>query len=325
MKPVDAGTQPSSVWQVSAGPSNRSYADVLLRHGVALIGPGDAGPWTTDKEDEEFDGGYVRRFASEIEAGDVLVLRTGRATILAAGIVVGDYQHLMTFDDVNGWDLQHARRVRWSRPLPSAHTFEGTPFGNSPARISRVQNEDVLDFAARFLKSPPTDWQSAPLPPLPPEEPRLATVPQSLRELVAQTADLFPLYLDEAGFGERPTEDELVAHFVVPLLRSLGWPTELLAVEWRDIDIAVFSRLPRTPDNCAFIIEAKRLGAGVEGALEQARGYVTSLGVDVDVVVTDGVRYRLYDGRRDFAPIAYANLDRLKQSAAELFTRLQRP
>jgi hypothetical protein len=73
------------------------------------------------------------------------------------------------------------------------------------------------------------------------------------------------------------------------------------------------------------VIEAKRLGAGVEGALEQAQGYVTSLGLKADAVVTDGIRYRMYDGARGFAPLAYANLARLKQSAADLFVHMQRP
>lgn len=34
-----------AVWQVGAGPENRRYAEVFLRFGVALIGPGDAGRW----------------------------------------------------------------------------------------------------------------------------------------------------------------------------------------------------------------------------------------------------------------------------------------
>ena len=73
------------------------------------------------------------------------------------------------------------------------------------------------------------------------------------------------------------------------------------------------------------VVEAKRLGAGVEGALEQAKGYVEALGVPRDVLVTDGVRYRLYDCKQDFAPVAYANLVRLKQSAVKLFDRIRRP
>ena len=119
-------------------------------------------------------------------------------------------------------------------------------------------------------------------------------------------------------------EDELVAHYVVPFLRALGWPVERIAVKWRNIDVCVFSALPRTPENCYYLIEAKRLGAGVEGALEQAKGYVSALGVPCDVVVTDGIRYRMYEAGSDFAPAAYANLARLKRSSLQLFARMRR-
>jgi len=150
-------------------------------------------------------------------------------------------------------------------------------------------------------------------------------VPASLQGLVAQVHDLTSLYWDQTAFGEPPTEDELVAHAVVPFLRALGWPVERIAVKWRYIDVCVFRALPRCPDTCHFLIKAKRLGTGVEGALAQAKTYATALGVAQDVVVTDGVRYRMYDASRDFAPVAYANLARLKQSALALFGRMQRP
>jgi hypothetical protein len=205
------------------------------------------------------------------------------------------------FDDVNGWDLQHSRRVRWC-PLPEEHVFTGAVFGANPPRCSRVWNEGVLDFAERFLKSPPTHWQTAPLPELPAEEPPLDEVPGVLVGLVAQAADLVPLVQDPQAFGELPSEDELIAHFVVPFLRALGWPPERIAVQWRHIDVAVFRALPRTPENCHLVVEAKRIGAGVEGALEQARGYVEALGVARDVVVTDGIRYRMYAGGHGSSP-----------------------
>jgi hypothetical protein len=44
----------------------------------------------------------------------------------------------------------------------------------------------------------------------------------------------------------------------------------------------------------------------------------------LDVVVTDGVRYRMYSHATGYAPVAYANLIRLKQSALNLFGRLKR-
>jgi hypothetical protein len=295
-----------------------------LRHGVALIGPGDAGPWNPERDDDEFGGGFVRRFASEVKSGDVILLRTGLATIGAVGLVTGDYSYINAFDDVNGWDLQHARRVRWCR-LPEEHTFGTGTFGAYSPRFSRIWDKEVADFSERFLRSPPTRWQADPLPELLAEEPALDLVPDALQGIVAQAADLVPLLQNGQAFGEQPSEDELIAHFVVPFLRALGWPPERIAVQWRRIDVAVFTALPRTPENCRLVIEAKRMGAGVEGALDQAKGYVEALGLLRDVIVTDGIRYRLYDGGRNFAPLAYANLARLKQPAADLFARMRRP
>src|SRR5689334_12684642 len=125
-----------SVWQVSGGPANRAYAEIFLRYGVALIGPGDAGAWRLDRGDEAFEGPFVRRFATELRDGDILLLRVGMSQIVAIGLVAGDYGYLNQFDDVNGWDLQHARRVRWF-PLPSPYRFDQAVFGASPPRFSR--------------------------------------------------------------------------------------------------------------------------------------------------------------------------------------------
>jgi hypothetical protein len=313
-----------SVWQIAAGPLARSYVDVFLKYGVALIGPGDPGPWSPERSDQAFQGGFVRRFATEIAPGDVVVLRTGLKRIAAMGIVAGGYEYIKAFDDVNGWDLQHARRVRWVR-LPDEHEFPSAVFGAPPPRCSRVWNEDVVDFAERFLNSPPFQWQEAQLPPLPAEEPPLTKVPESIAGLVAQARDLFPLMQDSQRFGDWPSEDEMIVHFVVPLLRAFGWRPECIGVKWRYVDVAVFNALPRTPESCRLVIEAKRLGEGVEGALEQAQGYVRALGAGCDVIVTDGIRYRLYNGSRGFECCAYANLAYLKQPAAELFASLQRP
>ena len=225
---------------------------------------------------------------------------------------------------MNGWDLQHCRRVRWC-PLSESHDFNRLVFGAQPPRISRVHSADILEYANRFVQSPPTDWQARALPRLPDDEPELKAILSELQEIVAQVHDLWQLYWDTDRFGEHPTEDELVAHNVVPFLRALGWPIERIAVKWRNIDVCVFSALPRTPGNCHYLIEAKRLGTGVEGALDQAIGYVSALGVSCDVVVTDGIRYRMYEASKGFAPVAYANLARLKQPSLKLFERMRRP
>ncbi|MBM3127628.1 MAG: hypothetical protein FJ009_03230 [Chloroflexi bacterium] len=295
---------------------------MFLKHGVALIESGDAGTWHPDRDDSEFEGVPVRRFATEVQIGDVMLLRTGISTIRAVGLVASDYLYLPQFDDVNGRDLQHARRVRWYA-LPSEYDFGNRVFGANAPSLSRINKPELVDYANRFLNSPPTYWQTATLPSLPSELPSIEP-PDELSELVTQVQDLTRLYADRTAFGDYPTEQELVVHYVVPFLRALGWRVEQIAIGWRFIDVSVFRTLPRSAASCHFIIEAKRLGASVESALEQAKGYVRELGVPRDIVVTDGIRYRMYSAERDFAPIAYANLARLKQPALELFARMKR-
>jgi len=318
------GSKDLVVWQIAGGPSSRSYVDVFLKYGVALIGPGDSGRWTPERGDEEFEGRFVRQFANEVKIGDVFLLRKSISTICATGIVASEYMYCNQFDDVNGWDLQHGRRVCWYK-LPQEYKVSNRVFGSSPSRFSKVHSEEMIDFTRRFVNSPPFDWQTAQLPALPEEEPLLNEVPDYLQEIVSYANDLYPIMWDREKYPDHPSEDELIAHLVVPFLRALGWQPENIAVQWQYIDVAVFDTLPRTPKNCRFIIEAKRLGAGVEGALEQVRNYVQKLTSSTDVVVTDGIRYRMYSSKNNFDPLAYANLVRIKKPALELFERMKRP
>ncbi|MGV8075579.1 MAG: hypothetical protein AB2L11_13615 [Syntrophobacteraceae bacterium] len=313
-----------TIWQLAGGPALWSYAEVFLKYGVGLIGPGDPGPWNQQRGDDEFQGGFVRRFAGEMKEGDIVLLRKGISTVTAIGLVAGNYQYLEQFSDVNGCDLQHTRRIRWC-PHFQEYSFGTSVFGGLPSRCSRTSNQKVIDFAKRFINSPPRDWQEAGLPDLPEVDAELNLIPPSIEPLVAQVHDLIDLYWDNKNFGDVPTEDELISHLVIPFFRALGWQTELIAVKWRNIDIALFTCLPRIPENCRFIVEAKRISQGAEGALEQAMGYAKHLGVPCDIIVTDGLRYRLYLCEKGFAPVAYANLNRLKQSSAKLFQLLRRP
>ena len=309
-----------TVWQISGGVADQSYASQFLEYGVALIGLGDARPWQSGR----YNSGFVNRFASELKDGDVLLLRIGASVIQAVGLVSSEYQYLSQFDDVNGLDLQHGRRVRWSS-LPEPQIFEEQVFGANPARLSQVQSKKLVDYANRYVLSPPMEWQTRPLPNLPVEEPALETFPCELQDLIAQVNDLRDLYVDRGAFGKLPSENEIVAHYVVPFLRALGWPVERIAVEWRNVDVSVFTKLPRIPQHCYYLIEAKRLGAGVEGAVPQAVGYAKSRNIHCDDVVTDGIRYRMYEASKDYAQVAYANLGRLKESSLKLFKRMRKP
>lgn len=312
-----------NVWQITPPMAMiSSIAEFFIRYGIALLYPGDPGRWSPDRYTEYTLNDWIGWFAERMSDGDVVLLRTGPSRIRAVGLVVGEYSYEDHFDDVHGFDLQHCRRVRWCR-LPQDYDFGESVF--TKGRFSCVRKASVRKYVTDFLASPPTYWQRAPLQELPAENPPLDRVPASLEIVVAQAQDLVGLYCDREGFGDLPTEDELVAHLVVPFLRALGWPPERIALKWRCIDVALFRSLPRTPESCQLVIEAKRLGAGVEGALAQAKGYVEALGVPRDVVVTDGIRYRMYAAEGGFTPLAYANLVRLKQPAADLFARMQRP
>jgi hypothetical protein len=312
----------ATVWQVSSAPANRNYANVFLRYGVALIAPGDTGAWSPARS-HIFEDDVVQRFAEDAQVGDILLLRNSTSSIHAVGLIASEYLYLPQFDDVNGLDLQHARRVRWFE-LPSVYDFGEPVFGAISQRFSRVNRDDMIEYAQNFVNSPPDHWKSAPLPTLPDEQPLMEHIPENLQGLVAQVQDLASLYLDEVHFGDLPAEDELLAHYIIPLLSALGWSVEQIGIKWRYVDVSTFRALPRTPENIQFIIEAKRLGVGAEGALKQALKYIETLGIQCDVIVTDGIRYRLFSAKNGFKPTAYANLARLKQTANELFTLMRK-
>jgi hypothetical protein len=314
-----------ATWQVVGAGAGRPYVEEMIRYGVMLIGPGDGGPWTPTRYGDDFAlRDTLRWFADAATLGDVVVLRTGRTTIRAAGLIAGPYEYSDRFDDVNGLDRQHYRRVRWFE-LPSVHDFGELVFGQRPGAFSRVRNGVVRRLVERLLASEPSAWQMASLPPLPPEEPPLGNVPRRLMAMVGQAQDLMGLYLDGLRFGNAPSEDELVPHLVVPLLRDLGWPPELVGVKWRNVDVALFRSLPRSADTCELVVEAKRLGVGVEPALIQAQGYVETLSLACDVAITDGIRWRRYAQTRGYASCGYANLARPKARAADLFESLHGP
>lgn len=314
---------PPTVWQVSGGPSDRPYVDVFLKYGVALIGPGMPGEYSEQRYGQDSDGRVICRFANDIKVGDVLILRSGRNQVLAMGVVASEYQYREQFDDVEGWDLQHCRRVHWLE-LPEPYSFEAAVFGANPARFSGVNSDQVIEYAMSFFSSGLDNWRQVSLPALPNIEPDLVDVPAELHDVIGMVQDLSMLYWTESALGGDPNENEMVAHFVVPFLRALRWPVENIAVEWRNIDVALFEELPRTPANCRLVIEAKRLGTGLAGARVQARDYVNMLGVERDLLVTDGFRYELYACDQEFTRVAYANLERPKQSSARLFDWLRR-
>jgi hypothetical protein len=109
-----------TIWQIAAGNGDSThYAALCLEADVIIFGPGKYGAWPDCELPMLANGwtrtkaGIVRRFAETINEGDLVVLRVGTQNVYGVGEVVGGYQWNDLFRDVQGWDLQHVRRVRW--------------------------------------------------------------------------------------------------------------------------------------------------------------------------------------------------------------------
>ena len=143
-----------TIWQQAAGDTDRSYASLCLDWDVILNGPGHMGPWP-DCEDALRDAGGtsrkasdLRRFSEEMSESDLVVLRSGTTDVLGVGEIVGPYQHLEAFGDVDGWSLQHVRRVRWLwKSTGGAKRFDtySLKWGDTTQRLSNQQVEEWLE------------------------------------------------------------------------------------------------------------------------------------------------------------------------------------
>lgn len=108
-----------TVWQQASGDTDRDYSELCLKWGVILNGPGYAGPWPDCRKiliEDRISPKKItdlKRFCEEIRDGDIIILRSGTSKVLGVGQVVGGYEWRDEFGDIEGWNIQHVRRVRW--------------------------------------------------------------------------------------------------------------------------------------------------------------------------------------------------------------------
>jgi hypothetical protein len=104
-----------TLWQVGAGDTDRSYGDICKQFDVMIVGPGEPGEYEDSRYAHLGDiRNSLRRFCIEAHRGDIVLLRLGTGDVLAVGEIADDKpEWLDAFADVDGWDLQHVRRVRW--------------------------------------------------------------------------------------------------------------------------------------------------------------------------------------------------------------------
>ena len=310
-----------AVWQCAAGDGNRDYADVFLKYGVFLVGPGSDGPYFGNEgayndPDSASCRPFIKPFAEHLAIGDRLILKRPSSQqweILAVGEVVSDYLHSQVFADVEGWDLQHCRSVRWKTPR-SQEIVGGLTRGT----LKGVNIPSVIAAADQVW----TSGQDAATTPLPIERKRISVdevvdalmsegIPVQRAQLMTDTiwrlrrvAQWYQTHGADVG------EHEIRTFLIVPLLTSLGWAEQKVKIEWNRMDVVLFdTAYKRGVSNPLVIIESKRLFDGMRHAADQASVYAKAYPSCQRFIVSDGIRYKLFvrDGQ-GWRFSAYMNL-----------------
>jgi hypothetical protein len=320
------------IWQQAAGDTDRDYSALCLKYGVILNGPGYAGKWPDCEaplRDDACSSRKVtdlRRFADEMRDGDLVVLRMGTSTVLGVGQIVGHYEWVDDFGDIDGWNLQHVRRVRWlwdGRGSPKTFDTYALKQGDTTQKLNVGP---VTEWVSQL--DIPDEAFSAHVPTLPvparQNDISVEAVSEFLFDHGVASASITHL-LQEIGEltriakwyqrSNKPSEHETVAYLVVPLLRALGWTPQRMAVEWNHVDVALFEQLPRSDRTLRVVVEAKKMDSSCLSALSQAMSYATGKSACSRLIVTDGLRYGIHirSGLEPFSLYAYMNLARLRE------------
>jgi hypothetical protein len=322
------------IWQVGAGDTDRNYGDLCCKYDVMIVGPGDAGVFSDEIYADFGDiKNSIRRFYGA-ERGDIVLLRIGTGLVLAAGEIADDGpEWLEAFGDVDGWDLQHTRRVRWI--ANSEHQFPTTTFGTRARTFAGVNSPALLEWLGGLKVA--KDLATRDLAPLPRPGKRLDVKELAGRLFIeglgSEYVDRLSSRLDSIQRvaewyqnklkrpESRPSESETICYLVVPLLFSLGWSEQTCAIEWKHVDVALFERMPSNDSTLSCVVEAKLLGRSVFNPYGQALEYARQPERKKcnRLIVTDGIRYVIHRQQgKDFKVEAYLNILQMRDGY-ELF------
>ncbi len=309
----------SQVWQIGGGEAGRFYSNLFFQYDCMFLGPGRFGSYERSKYRA---AGWAKKsaidaidsFCTRIEAGDRVVVREGHKAVGLGVVADAPYMWVKAFDDVYGWDLQHTRRVVWQPHLREellALQREAALFDHMKqiSMLTRVNQPDTLGkLEPLFEKCETRDLGCLPddLPePLSLEELGAALFSKGLANdsvdkviaAITRQRRLLQWYKEHGASSGRPTEHEVVAHMILPLLLALGWSEQLLAVEWNKIDLAAFWGTPTTKDKCSLVCEAKSAGRGLQNVLEQPIEYANkhNLLECKKILLTEGGRFYVHE------------------------------
>ena len=309
-------------WQVAAGEGAREYSSVFLKYGVMLIGAGDPGPYFDNKGYYTGHRGWraqVVNFAEHVAKDDIVILKRPHHRewrIQAVGRIIGDYEYLEQFDDVEGWDLQHSRRVEWVCPKEielTKHLSMGTFKG--------VNRKEIVDRARKMLEE--GEKQESRQIPLIARRVSDEDLVESLIGNGLRPADservvdtvwrVRRLGRWYARYGQDLSEHETRTFLITPLLLALGWSEQRVKIEWKNIDVAFFREVYKRGNEPCMILESKRMWEGLRYAEGQAKKYAKLYPKCLRLVVSDGICYRFYEKEDDsWVWKAYMNLLKLK-------------
>ena len=320
----------TTIWHFAAGGKGRNYSDLLIEWDVIVLGPGRLGSWKDNRSAYDESGisstkvGEIRRFYEEIDYGDLVVLRRKTSNVYAVGEVVGEAKCLEAFADVDGWDLQHTRRVRWLWTCNGGpKSFDTYTFEWGSTLHKGVKGE-ISEWIETLNLEANADRELQDLPQESGQEISTQDIGRHLfdagvdanaiNDLIEEIDELNRIARWYSRSAATPSEHETVAYLIIPLLRALGWTPQKMAVEWERMDLALFDRLPRTENHLIATVEAKKWGRSCLSARSQAERYATEVAEDTcrRLVVTDGNRYGVFvrddDGNFPDRPDAYLNL-----------------
>lgn len=317
-----------TIWQQASGDKDRNYSDICLKWDVILNGPGYAGKWPDCikklKEDRRSKRKItdLKRFCEEIKGGDIVVLRLGTTDVFGVGIIVGTYDWVDEFSDVDGWDLQHVRRVKWiwkDKDNPKKFPVHTLKQGDTTQKLKseKVINWiKTLDFDNTLINNPVEIQKS--------ENNNISlesiseylfdqgVASNSIENLIKEIDELTRIAKWYTKLGN-PSEHETRAYLVIPLLRALGWTPQKMAIEWKNMDVALFTQLPRDKKNLTAIVEFKKKDKSCLTAMSQAESYAEGKPNCKRLIVTDGLRYGVFIRKNDKYDLhAYMNLTNMR-------------
>ena len=118
--------------------------------GLAIVACVGTAPARAQEAAAPFDAD-LQRFAETMREGDLVVLRSGTSGVFGVGEVVGPYAHSELFGDVDGWSLQHLRRVRWlwhDRSAPKSFGTYALKLGDTTQELGSGPVRDWMEGLA---------------------------------------------------------------------------------------------------------------------------------------------------------------------------------